>query len=253
MRILAALLVMLAAGSAWAEEVVLGLSRDQVAITADFDGSELLIFGAVKRETPIPAGEPLQVVATVAGPSLPATVYRKERIAGIWANADAVEIDAAPSFYAVLTSAPWSDALLDTEDLRHRVSIPRAIRSVGAPMEVADAPSFTEALIRIRMRQGLYQLLEEAVEVSEQTLFRMSLRMPANLTEGAYDVRILLTRSGTVVAEYQSTIDVRKVGLERWLYTLSREQPLAYGLLSLAIAIFAGWGASAAFRALRQG
>ncbi len=253
MRILAALLSLCLAGAALAEEVVLGLSRDQVSITTSFDGSDLLIFGAVKRETPIPEGDPLQVVVTVAGPSEPAIVYRKARIAGVWANAASVEIDAAPSFYAVATSAPWTEVLSDTDDLRHQVSIPRAIRSVGAPMDVEDAPSFTEALIRIRTNEGLYQLLEGAVEVSEQTLFKTALQMPANLTEGAYDVRIFLTRSGTVVTQHTTTIDVRKVGLERWLYTLSRQQPLVYGLLSLAIAIFAGWGASAAFRMLRQG
>jgi hypothetical protein len=47
-------------------------------------------------------------------------------------------------------------------------------------------------------------------------------------------------------------IDVRKVGLERWLYNLSREQSLVYGLLSLAIAIAAGWLASAAFAMIRR-
>ena len=51
---------------------------------------------------------------------------------------------------------------------------------------------------------------------------------------------------------FETTIDVRKVGLERWLYNMSREQPLLYGLMSLAIAIAAGWGASAAFRILRE-
>jgi uncharacterized protein (TIGR02186 family) len=77
--------------------------------------------------------------------------------------------------------------------------------------------------------------------------------MPANLTEGAYQTRIFLTRNGKVVSEFETAIDVRKVGLERWLFNLSRQQPLVYGLLSLAIAIFAGWGASAIFRMLRQG
>ncbi len=45
-----------------AEEVVLGLSQNRVAITATFDGSEILIFGAVKRETPIVQEPPLEVV-----------------------------------------------------------------------------------------------------------------------------------------------------------------------------------------------
>ena len=75
--------------------------------------------------------------------------------------------------------------------------------------------------------------------------------MPANLTEGAYPTRIFLTREGKVVSSYSTEIEVRKVGLERWLFTMSREQPLIYGLMSLAIAIAAGWGASAAFRLVR--
>ena len=253
MRILVALLLLCTALPLplRAEEVVLGLSRNRVAITTNFDGSEILIFGAVKREEPLQA-EPLEVVVTVAGPSEHVTVRRKDRRAGIWLNSAAVEIDAAPSFYAVATSAPMRDALLAIEDLRHRVSIPRAIRSVGAPAEVGDAQLFTRALIRIREESGLYQTLEGAVQFREQTLFNASIALPANLTEGAYATRIFLTRGGEVVAQYETVIEVDKVGLERFLYTLSREQPLIYGLLSLAIAILAGWGASAAFRLLRQ-
>jgi len=53
------------------------------------------------------------------------------------------------------------------------------------------------------------------------------------------------------VSSFQTTIDVRKVGLERFLFNLAHQQPVLYGLMSLAIAIAAGWGASAAFRALR--
>ncbi|MGX9351227.1 TIGR02186 family protein [Shimia sp. W99] len=236
-----------------AEEVVLGLSQDKVAITATFDGSEILIFGAVKREEPIKPAPPLEVVITVSGPSEPITVRRKERRFGIWVNTDTVEVDAAPTFYAVATSASFHDTLSNVEDQRHSVSIERAIRSVGAPSSIEDSQNFTRALIRIRKDQGLYQRLEQAVQVDEQTLFRTSIKMPANLTEGEYPTRIFLTRGGEVVSQLETTIDVDKVGLERWLYDLSRQKPLIYGLMSLAIAIAAGWGASAAFRLLRQG
>lgn len=234
-----------------AEEVVLGLSSDKVSISTTFDGSEILIFGAVKREVPIPDGDPIEVIVTVSGPSQPLLVRRKDKRFGIWVNTDSVEVDEAPSFYAVATSADWSTTISDIEDLRYKVSIPRAIRSVGAPMQVTDAQAFSDAVIRIRKEQGLYQLLENAVAVDEQTLFRTSIEMPANLTEGLYTARIFLSRDGKVISEYDTTIDVQKVGLERWLFVLSREQPLVYGLLSLAIAIAAGWGASAAFRLIR--
>lgn len=246
-----ALILGLAASPALAEDVVLGLSQDEVAITTNFDGSDILIFGAVRREAPVPSGDPLEVIVTVSGPSVPVTVRRKEKRYGIWVNVDSVEVDSAPSFYAVATSAPFDQVLRDVEDLRHKVSIPRAIRSVGAPQNVADSQSFTDAVIRIRSKDNLYQLLPGSVSIDEQTLFRTDIDMPANLTAGDYSIRVLLTRDGTVVSDYETTIDVHKVGLERWLFSLSREQPLMYGLMSLAIAIAAGWGASAVFRLVR--
>ena len=191
------------------EEIVLGLSQAEVSITTNFDGSEILVYGAVKRETPIPEGAPLEVVVTVSGPSTPIMVRRKERRFGIWVNTDAVEVDRAPSFYAVVTSGPLSEVLKRIEDLRHRISIPRAIRSVGAPMEIADPTQFTDALIRVRKDANLYQVIEDGVKVDEQTLFRAAVALPASLTEGAYDTRIFLTRGGDVVAQYETVIDVR--------------------------------------------
>lgn len=252
-HLLCALLLFLPTLSLAGEEVVLGLSKDKVAITTSFTGSEILVFGAVKRESRIP-DTPLHVIITVAGPSHPVTVRRKDKWLGvIWVNRASVEVDAAPSFYAVATTAPMDEVLSSTEDLRWKISIDKAIRSVGAPKDVSDSASFTEAVIRIREDAGLYQQLEGQVALDQQTLFRTAIEMPANLTEGDYTTRIFLTRNGEVIAHYEAAIDVRKVGLERWLFTLSRQQPMLYGLMSLAIAIAAGWGASAVFRLARNG
>lgn len=245
----AALLFLFLALPAAAEEVVAGLSQNRVSITTSFDGSEILIFGAVKRESPIPTEAPLHVIVTVAGPSEPVTVRRKDRRFGIWVNTEAVEVDAAPTFYAVATSGTWDEVISDVEDLRNRVSVSRAIRSVG--VGIADSDEFIDALIRIRSEQDSYQLLLGNVEVSEDTLFRTSIALPANLTEGDYVARFFLTRGGQVIDLHETVIDVRKVGLERFLFSLAYDQPFVYGLMSLAIAIAAGWAAAAFFRFIR--
>lgn len=233
-----------------AEEVVADLSKDEVKITANFDGSDILIYGAVKRDTPAHSN-PMQVIITVSGPKQPISVRKKDWRYGIWVNASAVEVDAAPSFYAVASSGVLGDVLSRTEDLRHEISIPRAIRSVGAPSSVANPTEFTEALIRIRTQKNLYQHLDNAVNLFDETLFSTTIDLPANLVEGPYDTRIFLVRDGIVVDEYETVIKVNKVGLERWIYDLAHQQPLIYGLLSLFIAIVAGWSASAVFRYIR--
>lgn len=241
------------AAAAAQEEVVAGLSRNEISITANFSGSDLLIYGAVKRDRPEPADSTLEVIVTVEGPSTPITVRRKSRNFGIWINTASVEVDRAPSFYAVATTGPLGEILSQTEDMRRKISVPQMIRSVGAPTEIDDSYAFTEALIRIRTENGLYSLHEGAVELAEDTLFRTDVDLPANLVEGAYRTRFFLLRDRKVVAMRETDIDVRKVGLERWLYELAYGQPAAYGILALALAALAGWAASSAFRLLKNG
>lgn len=250
-----ALVAALAAGVAQADDppretIVAGLSQSGIAITANFDGSQIIVYGAVKREAPPPAG-PLGVIVTVEGPSGPLVVRRKDRVGGIWINDASITVDAAPSFYEVATNAPIDDILSGTEDLRHRITVPRAIRAVGATQESEDAAEFTDALLRIRKADGTYRLADEEVALSEETLFRTDVQLPASLTEGDYRVRMFLTREGRVVDWQEQVIDVRKAGLERFLFNLSQEQPLIYGILALALAAFAGWAAAEAFRRLR--
>ncbi|MFY0681008.1 MAG: TIGR02186 family protein [Thalassovita sp.] len=233
------------------EEIVLGLSQNRVAITARFDGSDIFLFGAVKRETTIPEGN-LEVIVAIEGPSGPVKVRLKERRYGIWINATELEVDRAPSFYAVATSGPLTQVLKSIENQRHKITVERAIRNVGAPAEIKDVQAFTDAVIRIQENNGSYLLLENAVEVDQQTLFRTSIALPSNLTEGDYRARIFLTRDGKVVSRFETSIDVRKVGLERFLYKLAQEQAPIYGILSILMAVFAGWGASALFRLVRD-
>ena len=233
------------------EMIVSGLSQNRVSITADFDGSEILIYGAVKRDAPAPGDSPLEVIITVEGPASPVMVRRKDRVAGIWVNTAAVQIDSAPSFYAVATTGPLSHILSDTDNLRFGITIERVIRAVGIASEADDAGEFILALLRVRTDEDRYRILEGRVELTEDTLFRTDVILPANLTEGEYKVRLFLLRDQKVVAHQERVIGVRKVGLERFVFNLAHERPLVYGLLSLVLAALAGWGASATFRLFR--
>ncbi|WGH80059.1 TIGR02186 family protein [Jannaschia ovalis] len=251
MRWLCLLLWLLPLPVAAEERVVAALSQDTVSISTSFDGSEILIFGAVKRSSPPPDAAPLRVVITVAGPDEPVVVRRKERRFGIWVNTEAVEVDAAPSFYAVASSAPLDEAISAVEDQRWRITTPRALRAVGVSDATDDVPAFLDALIRVRRAEDLYVSAPETVVLDQETLFSTTIALPSDLTEGDYVTRIFLTRDRQVIDRYETTIFVQKVGLERFIYNLAHEQPLIYGILSLVIAIAAGWLASAVFRYIR--
>ncbi|MGF1500847.1 MAG: TIGR02186 family protein [Paracoccaceae bacterium] len=248
LQVLLASLVL--SGPAPAEEVVASLSQDRVAITTDFAGSEISIFGAIKRVAPPPEAGPLDVIVAVTGPSRPAVVRMKERRFGIWVNGPGVTVDAAPSLYAVASTRPLGEAISYTEDLRHKISLTHAVRLVGESAGDRYPEEYRRALIRLRRAQGLYFEVPGGVQLLEETLFFSRVALPSQLIEGDYRARILLLRGGEVIDVHEQTIAVQKVGLERWLYTMATEQALLYGILSVAVGLAAGWLASAFFRVI---
>lgn len=236
---------------AGAEQIVSGLSQTEVSITANFSGSEIIIYGAIKRDAPAPRIPRMEVIVTVEGPSSPLIIRKKEQRAGIWLNKQSVQIDLAPSFYAVATTGPITEILTDAENLRYQITIPSAIRAADLADQTQSSADFIAALLRVREKEGSYRLDEGAVELTDATLFRADVVLPANLTEGDYRVRMYITRGGVVIDAQDQVILVQKQGVERFVHRLSKSQPLIYGLLSLVLAVAAGWGASTAFRLMR--
>ena len=76
--------------------------------------------------------------------------------------------------------------------------------------------------------------------------------MPANLVEGDYAASSSWCATARSSAPAARIIRVEKTGIERWLYNLSRNRPLLYGLISVAVALAAGWLAAEAFRLARR-
>jgi uncharacterized protein (TIGR02186 family) len=248
-----ALLIALASPAAAQETLVTGVSTDTVALDVTFDGSEMFVFGAIRREAPIPSDTaPLDVIITIKGPAEPAIVRRKERVFGIWINTAAVRVRNAPSFYAVASTRPVQRILTETERLRYGIGLDQAVRLVGSHPEIIDTQDFAAALARIRLDRDLYSVLEQGVRLTEDTLFQASFSLPANLVEGDYAAEIFLVRGKEVISSNETTITVVKTGIERWIYNLAHDRPLAYGALAIALALFSGWLAAAAFSLVRR-
>lgn len=243
-----------AAGGPLSERLVTKATRQEVAITATFSGSELFVYGAIERNRPLGPDEPNpDVVVVVQGPSAPVMVRKKGRVGGLWMNTEAIRIAAAPSYYAVASTKPLEQILSDGEDRIHRVSLDNAVYILGLPTSAQDPEEFRLAAIRLRQNEGLYRSRPYGVELTEGLLYESQLRLPANIIEGDYLIRVLLIRDMKVVDAGEIEVLVRKQGIERFLFVAAQETPFLYGLGTLIVALLAGWGASELFRRLGRG
>lgn len=223
-----------------APSLIADLSSKEIAITAGFSGTELLLFGALEGEG--------DVVVVVRGPLRRELVRRKSRVAGIWVNGKTIAFDNVPAYYRVASTAPLDRVASDRSLARFGIGAGRiGFTSVGSdPAPVVAV--FREALLRNKRKQNLYGKRIGTVTTIGGRLFRTSVSFPANVPTGAYEVDVHLFREGRMIARFSRPLTVQKAGIEARIYNFAHERSAIYGLIAIAIALVAGWLAGVVFR-----
>ena len=226
--------------AARADQIVADLSSHLIAITSGFSGTSVVLFGATDG-----AGD---VVAVVRGPERETTVWRKGKIAGIWANAESVTFNSVPSYYAVASSRPIDEVVPPAVRTLYRIGV-GDLKFEAEPLARPErVPLFTEALVREQQRAGLFPVRPEKISFLGERLFRANLSFPANVPTGTYLVEVFLVRDRDVVGAQTTPLIVSKVGLDAAVSDFATRDAAAYGAIAVLTAILAGWLASLPFR-----
>jgi uncharacterized protein (TIGR02186 family) len=242
--VVAVLVVLLGqVSTARASGFIADLSHHLIAITTAFTGSNVLLFGALDE-----GGG--QVVVIVRGPETTATVRRKSRIGPVWLNTDELTFAGVPAFYAVAASGPLDEIVAADERQRFRIGTDQLVlrpldSAQRSPPELA---SFRDALVRNKARDDLYAIEVAPVRFLGDRLFRTTLSFPANVPPGNYQIEVLQVRDGLVVGAQTSVLVISTVGLEAEIFDAARRNPALYGLVSVILAISAGWTAGVIFK-----
>ncbi len=232
-------------------ELPTGVAEDQITVSSDYRGASLTVFGV----NPDRRGRG-DIVVVVRGPSESATVMRKRRALGfIWVNSDPVQFRETPTFFAVLSNRPLRQILSPDLIWRYGLDPAAAARLDSAVPAGADPSAYRAALVRLRRAQGLYQ---EYVGQAPQRrggltayqggLFRAVVPLPANAPIAEYYADTYLFREGRLISSQRVPITIERVGIERRIHDLATGGSFLYGLITVMIALGAGWGAALLFR-----
>ena len=223
------------------------VSQHEVQVRQGFTGTELLLFGAILDPAGRRAGQDYDIVVVLKGPTSPVEVREKERVAGIWINADSTAFRSAPSFFAVSSSAPI-DRIVDERTAAIYEFGTRFIQlSPTGMIDVDQQQKFAAGLVDLRTRQGLYKEDMAGVQISEQVLYQARIDLPSNVQTGTYTAETFAVTRGRVIASAIAEVEVRKVGFERLIEVFSQEQSLLYGLLAVFMSVGMGWMAGRLF------
>lgn len=232
------------------ESIEIGTSTSEIAIASDFRGADLTVFGALGNpdQLLLAIGQ-YDIVVTLEGPLAPATVRRKERVLGIWVNTQSMGFAPVPESYSLASTRALEDiarpqVLADVGVGFHYMALnPTAYGGAAARLS-----EFRDAFRRLKETGGLYQRDAGGVRFVSASLFRATLRLPANIPDGVHTVKAYLFKSGTYVTGRTLPLRVVKTGLEQTITEAAHETPYLYGLFCVFLAVVTGWGAGLIFR-----
>lgn len=243
---LAPALILLTAANA--PTLVPDVSQREVEIRYSFTGADLLLFGAIVYPDGRRPAKPADVVVVLKGPDQSITMREKQKVAGIWVNADSARFRSAPSFYALASSRPIHQVVDERTAAIYEMGVDKLQLSPSSLNESAELDRFQAGLIDLRERAGLYVERPGTVEITDGVLYRARLALSARVIVGDYTAETFLVQNGRVVAAAVRDITIRKSGFERFMAVSAENWPFFYGLAAIALAVGMGWAAGAVAR-----
>lgn len=219
------------------------VTEDTIEVTSDFRGARVVVYGASPQQR---GGGDLVVV--IRGPASEVTVMRKRRILGLWLNTDPVRFTDTPTFFAVLSAKPLEQIAATDAIWSLKLDPAAQARLATATPADADPGAYRRGLVRLKQSAGLYTVAPRGLDFPAQGLFRAPVALPPNAPPGVYTVDIYLFRRLQLIASEQAKVTIARTGVERTIHDLAQKRPFLYGLLTVAMALGAGWLATAAFR-----
>jgi uncharacterized protein (TIGR02186 family) len=247
---LASILLILSPWMIAADKPVLvpDISARQVQIRYSFTGAQLLLFGAVVYPGGRPPSRPVDIAVVLRGPVQPILLREKQKIAGIWMNADSNRFRSAPSFYAVASSRPLPELVDERTAAIYELGLHNLQLSPGGGALPEKERRFEAGLLDLRRRHGLYSEDPRGVEINDGVLYRATITIPSQVPVGTYTAETFLIDRGRVVAAATRDIQINKSGFERYVALAARRHTFLYGLASVALSLALGWAAAAVFR-----
>lgn len=223
------------------------ISQHEIQVRQGFTGADLLLFGAILTPEGARAAGDYDIVVLLEGPARSIVVREKRKVAGIWVNAESTEFRSAPGFYAMASSRPVAKLVDGKTAAIYEMGLKWLQLSPVGVIDPVEQKRFSDGLVDLMRRQGLYQENEGAVKISGQVLYQARISLPSSVLTGTYTAETFAVRDGRVVASAISRVTVRKEGFERLVAYNAERNGFFYGLFAVIVSISMGWIAGRLF------
>jgi uncharacterized protein (TIGR02186 family) len=222
-------------------------NHDHITIDFFYHGSTVSVRGE--------SDPGVDLVIKMTAPEEHQTLKQKGKVGGmLWMNVGTLKFERVPNFYAVHSTKKPEDILSREEMEKYTIGYPaleKHVEVTPVANEEEKAKWFDE-FVKFKEDSRVYAVSSGKIETKTNAAGRQEYYIltdwPYQAAPGDYLVTVYAVKNGKVVEQAESKVNVEQVGTVKTLATMAKNNAAFYGILSIGVALGAGFGVSLVFR-----
>ena len=178
----------------------------------------------------------------------------KGKAAGLfWMKMGDISFEHVPAAYLLFSSRNLENLLSKDERIKEGIGF-EAIKDqavMESSAEGMDPDRWIAEFIKFKKAEKLYLIEEGAVtrqHGAQGNEYQLEVKWPYQAAPGKYNIEVLAIRDGKVVDRAETSLTVERTGIVAKLSNLAFNHAAVYGIISIVVAMFAGFAVGALFK-----
>jgi uncharacterized protein (TIGR02186 family) len=222
-------------------------NHDHITIDFFYHGSAVSVRGESDPNT--------DLVIKITSPEGHQVLKEKGKVGGVlWMNVGQLKFENTPNFYEVFSTKKLDEMLSKEEMEKYTIGYPALQKHVEISPVANDEEKakWFDEFVKFKEASKVYtssfgKITTTTTNDGRQEYFILT-DWPYQAAPGDYLVSVYAVKNGKVIEQAESKVNVEQVGMVKTLATMAKNKAAFYGLLSVGIALCAGFGVGLVFR-----
>lgn len=227
-------------------ELTAEVNHDHIKIDFFYHGDTVTVSGI--------SDSGVDLIIKITSPETHLTMKKKGKVAGfLWMNVGTLNFEHVPNLYFIHSTRKLEEILTPEEMKKEIIGYDALMQHVEiTPLENDSAKQdWFKEFVKFKEASRLYTVASGDITVTQkgnkQSYF-IKLPWPYQASPGEYTVSIYAVRNKKITEKAEAKVMVEQVGAVKALAGMARNNGAVYGIISIVVAIAAGFGVGMIFR-----
>ena len=227
-------------------ELTINANHDHIKIDFFYHGSEVSVSGTADAGT--------DLIVKITASDGHEKLKQKGKAAGfLWMNTGTLKFEKTPDLYLIHSTKDIDDMLSKGETDKYVIGYPALERhiEISPVLNDEERAKWFDEFMRYKEASRLYAVSSGQIKTAtagKTQKYYIQMDWPYQALPGEYIVTVYAVKDKKVIEKAETAVKVEQVGIIKALSDMAKNNGALYGIISIVIALGAGFGVGLIFR-----